>query len=123
VFAASDVARAAGVSEWTIGVTIVAAGTSAPEFVTSLVAARRGRTALSAGNLVGSSVFNFLGVLGLAAAIRPLPVSPAALEGLAGLLVIVVVATLLFRSNDVLSRAEGGVLVALNAVDWLLDLL
>ncbi len=61
VEAAVALARTFGVSEWAIGVTIVAAGTSAPEFATSLVAVIRGRHGISAGNLIGSDIFNLLG--------------------------------------------------------------
>jgi cation:H+ antiporter len=123
VLAASSLARDAGISEWAVGVTVVAAGTSLPEFATSVVAGRRGRTGISAGNLVGSCIFNSLGVLGVAAVVRPLPVVPSAMGSVAWLLAIVVVATLLFRSNRVLSRLEGGMLVALNALNWVVDLL
>ncbi|WP_435348758.1 calcium/sodium antiporter [Haloarchaeobius sp. HRN-SO-5] len=123
VLAASNLARDAGVSEWAIGVTIVAAGTSMPEFATSMVAVRRGRTGISAGNLVGSCVFNFLGVLGLAALVRPLPVANTAIESMAWLLGIVLVVTVLFWSRNVLSRLEGGLLVGLNAINWVVDFL
>jgi len=123
VLAASDLAREAGIAEWAIGVTVVALGTSTPEFVTSVVAARRGRAGLSAGNLVGSCIFNVLGVLGLAAVVRPLPVASAALPSVAWLLAVVLVATALLWSRRVLSRAEGAVLVGLNALNWLVDLL
>ena len=121
VGSAGDLARAAGVSEWVIGVTVVAFGTSAPEFATSLAAARRGETALSAGNLVGSSIFNSLGVLGVAAVIRPLSVAAAAVDGTLWLLAIAVVATVLFWSNDVLSRPEGAILVGLSLTNWIVD--
>ncbi len=123
VLSASDLARVVGVSEWVIGITVVALGTSTPELATSLVAARSGRSGLSAGNLVGSCVFNFLGVLGVAAVIQPLPVSATALDSMWWLLVIVVVAAFLFWSRSVLSRREGGLLVGLNAVNWITNLL
>lgn len=121
VVAASDLAGAAGVSEWVIGVTVVAAGTSTPEFVTSVTAARRGQAGISAGNLVGSCIFNALGVLGVAALIRPLPVAGAALRDAGWLLGIVIVVTALFWSGRLLSRLEGGLLVALNAANWVTD--
>jgi cation:H+ antiporter len=78
---------------------------------------------MSAGNLVGSCVFNFLGVLGLAAVIRPLPVTDAAITSMWWLLGIVVVAAFLFWSRNMLSRLEGALLVALNAANWVIDLL
>lgn len=123
VLAASDLARLAGVSEWLVGVTVVATGTSTPEFAASLAAARAGRPGLSAGNLVGSSVFNLLGVLGLAGAIQPLAVAPSALPTTGLLLATTVLVTAMFWTQSVLSRAEGVVLVALNAANWLVDVL
>jgi cation:H+ antiporter len=123
VLAASDLARAAGLTEWVIGVTIVAAGTSLPEFVTSVVAVRRGRSGISAGNLVGSCIFNFFGVLGLAAVVSPLSVAATAIDSMWWLLAIVVAALVMFWSEKVLSRAEGAVLVALNAAKWVADFL
>lgn len=123
VVSAVDIARVAGVSEWVIGLTIVAAGTSVPEFVTSLAAARAGRTGISAGNLVGSCIFNVLGVLGLAALVQPLTVSPVGVEGTAWLLGTTVLVVVLFYTEETLNRLEGGLLVALNAANWLWSLL
>jgi cation:H+ antiporter len=122
VTSAVDIALAVGISEWVIGVTVVAAGTSIPEFATSVAAVRQGRVGISAGNIVGSCVFNTLGVLGLAAAVQPLPVAGAAVETTLWLLGVTVLVTVFFYTSDVLSRVEGAVLVALNAVNWVLDL-
>lgn len=63
-----------GVSDAVIGLTIVAAGTSTPELVTSLVAARRGQHDIAVANVVGSNIFNVLGILGLTALVHPLEV-------------------------------------------------
>ncbi|MDQ2053529.1 calcium/sodium antiporter [Halobellus sp. H-GB7] len=123
VSSAAALARFAGVSEWVIGVTIVAAGTSAPEFATSVAAARRGQAGLSAGNLVGSSIFNLLGVLGLAAIVRPLSVVGTAVDTTLWLFGLTVVATAFFWSNEVLSRLEGGALVVISAANWVIDFL
>jgi cation:H+ antiporter len=81
VGAAVAIATWAGVSEVVVGLTIVAAGTSLPEVATSLLAAARGQRDIAVGNVVGSNVFNLLGVLGLAGAVAPagLPVAPAML--------------------------------------------
>lgn len=65
------VARAAGVSELVIGLTIVAAGTSLPELLTSVVAALRGQSEIAVGNVLGSNIFNILGVLGVCALTEP----------------------------------------------------
>ncbi|GKT30654.1 Sodium/potassium/calcium exchanger like protein, partial [Aduncisulcus paluster] len=79
VDAASEIARHFGVSNWVIGMTIVAAGTSLPELVTCLAASLKGRNEMLLGNLIGSDFFNFAGVLGLTCLLRPLQVSPDAL--------------------------------------------
>ncbi|MEY3004050.1 MAG: hypothetical protein RLZZ491_1226, partial [Pseudomonadota bacterium] len=71
---ATGLARAFGVSETVIGLTVVAVGTSLPELATSVVAARRGEAGLALGNVLGSNVFNILAILGLTAAIVPIPV-------------------------------------------------
>jgi len=72
-------AQLAGISERIIGLTIVAAGTSAPEVATSLVAAYRRQTDVAVANLIGSNIFNILGIVGTAGVILPLRVSPAIL--------------------------------------------
>ncbi len=70
-----SLARAAGLSEAFIGVSIVAVGTSLPELATSLVAALRRQSAIAIGNVVGSNIFNVLGILGATALIAPVPVA------------------------------------------------
>lgn len=73
------IASSLGVSKTVIGLTIVAAGTSTPELVTSLVAARRGQDDIAIGNVVGSNIFNVLGILGTTALVSPLVV-PAEIQ-------------------------------------------
>lgn len=75
---ASGLARLFGWSETLIGLTIVAFGTSLPELVTSIAAARRGETDIAMGNVVGSNLFNILLILGTSAAITPIAVQPTA---------------------------------------------
>ncbi|MCA9970350.1 MAG: sodium:calcium antiporter [Anaerolineales bacterium] len=123
VEAASDLARVFGVSEWVIGVTIVAVGTSAPEIATSLIALLRGRHGMSAGNLIGSDVFNLLGVLGLAAVLSPMTIDPAAQGSIFLLAGMVVVVVIMMRTGWRLSRLEGGLLVGINLVRWAADFL
>jgi cation:H+ antiporter len=77
---AVKLAQLAGLSERVIGLTIVAAGTSAPEIAASLVAARRGHTDLAVGNLIGSNIFNLLGILGVSALIVPLRIAPGIVQ-------------------------------------------
>ncbi len=76
VHGAVYVADAAGVSQTVIGLTIVAAGTSLPELATSVVAALRGRDDIAVANVIGSNIFNVLGIMGVTATIRPLAVDP-----------------------------------------------
>lgn len=121
VEAASTIARHYGVSEWVIGVTIVAAGTSAPELATSLTGVLRGKHGISIGNLIGSDLFNLLGVLGLAAVISPLAVESAALGSIMLLCALVIVVVIMLRTGWRLSRWEGGLLVAVNLVRWVAD--
>lgn len=73
VWGAVEIARALGVSELVIGLTIVAVGTSLPELASSLAAARRGEDDLAVGNIIGSNLFNTLAVVGLAGMVRPMP--------------------------------------------------
>ena len=68
---ASDIARSFGMSENLIGMTIVALGTSLPELVTSVAAARKNELDMAVGNVIGSNIFNILFVLGTASAISP----------------------------------------------------
>ena len=121
VQAASAMARTFGISEWTIAVTIVAAGTSAPEFATSLVGVLRRRYDISLGNLVGSDIFNLLGVLGLAGMLQPVEVTPVARLSLVALTTMVLLVLLAMRTGWRISRMEGLALVALAAVRWVID--
>lgn len=74
VSGATGFAAALGVSDTVIGLTIVAAGTSAPELMTSLVASWRGRDDIAVANVIGSNIFNVFGIVGLSSLVRPLPV-------------------------------------------------
>ncbi len=121
VWSAVSLARAFDISEWVIGVTIVAAGPSAPEFATSLVAALKGRYGISAGNLIGSDLYNLLGVLGLAGMLRPLTIDAAGLESLYILVGMVLLVVVFMRTGFRVSRAEGCLLVGLNLIRWIFD--
>lgn len=76
---ATDLARILGLSETLIGLTVVAIGTSLPELVTSVVAARKGENEIAMGNVIGSNVFNLLFILGISATLHPINVEPTAL--------------------------------------------
>ena len=121
VWSAVSLARVFGISEWVIGVTIVAAGTSAPEFATSLVAALKGRYSISAGNLIGSDLYNLMGVLGLAGMVRPLTIDAAGLQSLHILVAMVLLVVVFMRTGFRISRTEGFLLVGLNLIRWALD--
>ncbi|WP_049928519.1 calcium/sodium antiporter [Halopiger goleimassiliensis] len=118
VDAAVTLAVAGGVSEWLIGATIVAAGTSMPELAASAVAARQGDVGIAAGNVVGSNVFNAFGVLGIAAVARPMVVDAAVFFGLAWLGVLTAYATVVLATGRWLSRLEGVGLLALGLGYW-----
>ena len=119
---ASNIARYMGVSDWVIAVTIVAAGTSAPEFATSVTAAIKGRHGIAVGNLIGSDLFNLLGVLGLAGIINPVDALSQDIFGSVFLLVLMVGLTLfMIRTNWRIGRAEGTILVTINLIRWYFD--
>lgn len=121
VGSACRLAAAAGLSEWAIGVTVVAAGTSAPEMATALVAVLRGRYGISVGSLIGSDLFNLLGVLGLAAILHPMSIDADGFGSLVMLLCLVTVVVVMMRTGWRLSRLEGAILVSLNLVRWIAD--
>jgi cation:H+ antiporter len=122
VESASGLARAFGVSEWVIGVTIVAAGTSAPELATSMVAVLKGRHGISIGNLIGSDIFNLLGVLGVATLLNPhMTVDPSAKVSITILICMVTLVVVFMRTGWRISRLEGTSLVIINLIRWWLD--
>jgi cation:H+ antiporter len=118
---ASSVARYMGISDWVIAVTIVAAGTSAPEFATSVSAAMKGRHGIAIGNLIGSDLFNLLGVLGLAGMINPSIIGQDIFNSVFLLVLMVGLTLLLIRTNWRISRLEGTLLVTINLVRWYFD--
>lgn len=110
---AVGLARAFGMTERIIGLTVVAAGTGTPELATSIVAARRGQSEIALGNVIGSNIFNVLGILGVTALVRPLAVSPAMLgSDLWWMLGLSLALFPMMRTGAVVGRREGGLLVA-----------
>ena len=75
VSGASDLAILQGISETVVGLTVVAAGTGAPELFASIAALRKGSTGIALGNILGSNIFNTLGIIGAATVVAPLPLS------------------------------------------------
>lgn len=113
VDAASDIARSFGISERVIGLTLVAAGTSLPELATSVIAALRRQPDIAIGNVLGSNVFNLLGILGTTCVARPQAMGASVLRlDLPALLVLGLLVIPMARSGARLSRGEGLVLLA-----------
>jgi cation:H+ antiporter len=110
VDSAVSIAEDLGLSARLVGLTIVALGTSLPELVTSMVAARRGHSDLAVGNVVGSNIFNVLVCLGGAALAGEVasPLNRLAFE-LSALILITILGVVLIRSERTISRLEGGI--------------
>ena len=118
ITSATNIALAVGISEWVIGATVIAAGTSMPEIATSIVAAVRGHNGISVGNLIGSDIFNLFGALGFAAIIRDLPLDIAARPSLIIYPLMVGLALFFLRTDWTLSRKEGFILVLCGLARW-----
>ena len=118
---ATGLARLAGASDWLIGSTVVAAGTSTPELATALVAAMSGRAALGIGALIGTDIFNQLGVLGVTGLIGGPTVEGTATTGLALLLGTTLLLWVVLRTGWRITRLEGATLVCLAAGRWAVD--
>lgn len=118
VTGAVDLAEMAGLSQTIIWLTIVAVGTSTPEMVTSIVAARRGKADIAVGNVVGSNIMNILIILGISAFIAPLPfLASSYIDLLMALFasVAVLVLSLVWTRNR-LDRRDGTLMIAIYAL-------
>ena len=110
------IAERIGVSDTIIGLTICAVGTSLPELVTSIVAARKNQLDMAIGNVVGSNVFNILFVLGIASTISPIPF---AIENIIDICVLIAFSVLIYIfciTKKSINKVEGGVMVALYVI-------
>ena len=106
------ISRGMGVSEQLIGVTVVAVGTSLPELVTSLIAAFRKQADISMGNLIGSNIFNLLGIIGVSSVVLPIQVDHGPF--FPDVMVMLAIALLLYpimRFGDKVGRWQGVVLM------------
>lgn len=112
---ASDIARTFGMSDNLIGMTVVALGTSLPELVTSIVAARKGEVDMALGNVVGSNIFNILFVLGIAATISPIAFTMQNTIDTAVLIAMSLFVLLLSTPKKKLVRWHGGLMLAVYA--------
>ena len=119
---AVGLARRLEMSERVIALTVIAAGTSLPELATSVVAAARRQTELAVGNILGSNVFNVLGILGVAALVRPLPVLEQAWFDVGVMVLLALILWPLLWTGRRLQRWEGVLLLAVYAA-YLLALL
>ena len=111
---ASSIAKALGVSETMIGLTIVSIGTSLPEFVTSVVAARKGEVDLALGNVIGSNLFNILFILGLSGTIIPIPFASSMNIDIFIMLGCTLFVYLIAKTKKSFGFASGLVMVLLN---------
>ena len=120
-------AKLLGISDYLIGVTIIAAGTSSPELIVSFVAALKGRFDMTVGNLIGSDLFNMLGVVGVAGMVLqqpiapPVVVAPAVIGSLLALSALVALTWLLMWTGSRLSRWEGALLIMIGIGRWTMD--
>jgi cation:H+ antiporter len=121
VDSAASIARVFGISEWLIGITIVAGGTSMPELATSLVAVKKKKHGISAGNLIGSDLFNMLGVLGVAAILKPLSLNESEYISLILLAITLVVIFIMMRTGWKISKFEGALLFTIAIIRWGFD--
>lgn len=115
VDAASRIASDLGMSQTLIGLTIVSIGTSLPELVTSIVAARKNEVDMALGNAIGSNIFNILMVLGIASAISPISIITENIIDLCVLIVFTICAWIFAGTKKKIGRAEGPCMVALYA--------
>lgn len=115
VDAASRIASDLGMSQTLIGLTIVSIGTSLPELVTSIVAARKNEVDMALGNAIGSNIFNILMVLGIASAISPISIITENIIDLCVLIVFTICAWIFAGTKKKIGRAEGLCMVVLYA--------
>lgn len=111
VTGAVEVATSLGLSNWFIGVTVVALGTSLPELAASVVAARRGQAGMALGNVLGSNIFNTLLIPGAAAGLRPLVPTEAVGVDLAFMVSLTLLIWYWARSKELLLRRHGALLL------------
>lgn len=116
VNSAKAIALFCGMSETLVGLTIVAIGTSLPELVTSIVAARKGQNGMAVGNVVGSNIFNLLLILGVSSSIHPIVVSMESLIDILLLIVISIICFIFSKTDKKINRTEGIVMVLIYCV-------
>lgn len=113
---AKEIAASLGMSETLIGLTVVAFGTSLPELVTSVMAARKGESGIAVGNAIGSCLFNILFILGITGIIKPLPVESELLTDGCFLAIMSVIVYIFAAKGKKIGRIEGAICVILYAI-------
>ena len=113
VDSATKIATTLGMSANLVGLTIVAVGTSLPEFVTSIVAIRKGETEIAIGNIIGSNIFNILLIIGLASTITPLTISRFSLIDIIFMTIITVLLYLFIKKSNSLTKIHGYIFILL----------
>lgn len=113
VDAATTVALQWGMSERLVGLTIVAIGTSLPELVTSIIAAKKGESDIALGNVIGSNIFNIFFVLGISASIHPIAVNSAVVVDMIIMMVVTVIAYIFAASKMKINKVEGNILTVM----------
>lgn len=113
VNAAQKIATAFGMSQTLIGLTIVACGTSLPELVTSVVAAKKGECDLAVGNAIGSNLFNMLFILGVSTSIHAVDVFAASVVDLCVLLFMCIVGTIFCKRKNSINAGEGAIMTGI----------
>jgi cation:H+ antiporter len=109
---AVTIAGAAGVSDSVIGITVVAAGTTLPELITCMVAALKRQGDIAIGNIIGSNIFNLLGVLGLAGVLAPISAAGVQAVEVWGAVLLAALSLPVMWRGLIVNRAEGVLLVA-----------
>ena len=113
---ASMIAKAWGMSDTLVGLTIVAVGTSLPELVTSITASRKGDSGIALGNAVGSCLFNILFILGMTSALTPINVVPELIIDTAILIVATILILVAAKTRKRTNRIEGMICVIAYAI-------
>lgn len=122
VSSATELAAMLGVSEAVIGLTIVAGGTSLPELATSVVAARKGQSAIAMGNVIGSCVYNILLIIGVTGVIAPMTINGLTIVDFSMMMVSIALLWLFSFTRYKVERWEGWLMIAIFAcyLTWLI---
>lgn len=115
VYGAVGIAQALGVSDIIVGLTVVAVGTSLPEFASSIIAARKGEPDIALGNVLGSNLFNTLAVVGISGVIHPIAIEKEIFYRDIGVMTVLTLSLFIFgygfKKQGRINRFEGGILL------------